>query len=127
MTHQRPHGTELAALLHRGEQVTRAHHRLSALIQELLTAAAQAGDVRDDVAPDELASYCLNALAAAGSAPSEAAVHRLVAVTLAGLRPGVDQPAPRQRRPRRPGGRAHTSAAIPDPAATGRDRPHVTP
>ena len=46
-----------------------------------------AGDVRDDVAPDELASYCLHALAAAGDLPSEDAGRRLVAVTLAGLRP----------------------------------------
>jgi len=34
----------------------------------------------------ELAAYCLHALAA-GTLPSEAAVERLVAVTLAGLRP----------------------------------------
>jgi AcrR family transcriptional regulator len=37
--------------------------------------------------PAELASYCLHALAAAASLPSKAAVHRLVAVTLAGLDP----------------------------------------
>jgi AcrR family transcriptional regulator len=35
----------------------------------------------------ELASYCLPALAAAGSLPSEAAVRRLVKVTLDALRP----------------------------------------
>ncbi len=56
------------------------------LICDLLTQGAEAGEVRDDVAPDELATYCLYALAAASSLPSEAAVHRLVAVTLAGLR-----------------------------------------
>jgi hypothetical protein len=39
------------------------------------------------VAPDELASHCLHALAAAGSLPSKSAVRRLVTVTLAGLRP----------------------------------------
>jgi len=49
--------------------------------------AAQAGDLRDDVAPDELAAYCLHALSAASVAGSKAAVQRLVAVTLAGLRP----------------------------------------
>lgn len=43
------------------------------------------GDVRDDVAPDELANYCLHALTAASSLPSKAAVRRLVAVTVAGL------------------------------------------
>jgi hypothetical protein len=45
------------------------------------------GDLRDDVAPDELASYCLHALTAASSLPSKAAVRRLVNVILAGLRP----------------------------------------
>lgn len=87
MTYERPHGTELAALLHRGEHVARAQQRLSDLIRDLLTEAAKTGDLRDDVAPDELASYCLHALTAASSLPSKAAVHRLVTVTLAGLRP----------------------------------------
>jgi AcrR family transcriptional regulator len=82
------HAAELGALLHRDEHVNMAHQHLSALIRDLLIEGLQAGDVRDDVAPDELASYCLYALAAAGSLPSEAAVHRLVSVTLAGLRPG---------------------------------------
>jgi AcrR family transcriptional regulator len=45
------HGTELAALLHRGEHVARAQQQLSDLIRDLLTEAAETGDVRDDVAP----------------------------------------------------------------------------
>jgi hypothetical protein len=57
------------------------------LIRDLLIEAAKTGNVRDDVAPRELASYCLHALAAASGLPSKAAVRRLVAVTLAGLRP----------------------------------------
>jgi AcrR family transcriptional regulator len=81
------HGTRLAALLHRGEHVARAQQQLSELIRDLLRAGAQTGVFRDDVAPDELASYCLHALAAAASLPSRAAVHRLVQVTLAGVRP----------------------------------------
>jgi AcrR family transcriptional regulator len=82
------HGTEeLAALLHRGEHVAHAQQQLIDLFRDLLTEAAATGDVRDDAAPDELASYCLHALSAAGTLPSEAAVRRLVAVTLAGLRP----------------------------------------
>ncbi len=80
------HASELAALLHRGEHVARAQQHLSDLIRDLLTEGAETGDIRDDVAPDELASYCLYALAAASSLPSEAAVRRLVAVTLAGVR-----------------------------------------
>jgi AcrR family transcriptional regulator len=80
------HGTELAALLHRGEHVARAQRHLSDLIRDLLIEAGETGDVRDDIAPDELASYCLHALTAAGSLPSKAAVGRLVTVTVAGLR-----------------------------------------
>jgi AcrR family transcriptional regulator len=80
------HGTELAAMLHRGEHVARAQHQLRDFIRDLLTEGAETGDLRDDVAPDELASYCLHALTAASSLPSKAAVRRLVAVTLAGLR-----------------------------------------
>jgi AcrR family transcriptional regulator len=79
--------TELAAFLHRDEHVARAQRRLRDMIRDLLTEGAETGDLRDDVAPDELASYCLNALTAAGSLPSKAAVRRLVMVTLAGLRP----------------------------------------
>lgn len=81
------HGTELAALLHRGEHVARAQQHLSDLIEDLLTKGAEAGDLRGDVAPHELASYCLHALTAASSLPSKAAVRRLVDVTLAGLQP----------------------------------------
>jgi hypothetical protein len=79
----------LATLLHRGEQVARAQQELRAMIQDLLTEGAEAGEVRDDVAADELANYCLHALEGASSVPSKAAVRRLVTVTLAGLRPGA--------------------------------------
>ena len=49
--------TELAALLHRHTQVADAQQHLRATIRDLLTEAIEAGDVRDDVTPDELASY----------------------------------------------------------------------
>jgi AcrR family transcriptional regulator len=81
------HGTELAGLLHRGEHVARAELQLKHFMRDLLVEGAKNGDLRDDVAPDELASYCLHALEAASSLPSKAAVRRLVAVTLAGLQP----------------------------------------
>jgi AcrR family transcriptional regulator len=84
--HRARHGTpQLGALLHRGENVTRAQQQLVDLFRDVLTDAAAAGHLPDEVAPEELAHYCLHALSAAGSLPSEAAVHRLVAVTLAGL------------------------------------------
>jgi AcrR family transcriptional regulator len=79
-------GDPLAAMLHRGEHVAEARRRLRGFVRELLAEGAQAGEVRDDVAPDELACYCLHALTAAAGLPSEAAVKRLVAVTMTGLR-----------------------------------------
>ncbi len=81
------HGTELAALLHRGEHVARAQQQLRNFIGDLLAEGAKTGDLRDDVAPGELASYCIHALTAASTLPSKAAVRRLVTVTMAGLRP----------------------------------------
>src|SRR5262249_19629965 len=83
------HDTELAALLHRGEHIMRAQQELHDFITGLITEGAAAGDIRDDVTPGELAAYCLHALTAAGGVPSQAAVQRLVAVTLAGLRPAA--------------------------------------
>ena len=82
---QEQHVSELAALLHRGHHVARAQQELTALVRALLSEAADAGDLRNDVSPEELTSYCLHALTAAGGLRSKAAVHRLVAVTLAGL------------------------------------------
>jgi AcrR family transcriptional regulator len=85
ISHQH-HGSELAAVLHRGEHVARARRHLRDFIRDLLTDGARTGDIRDGVAPDELASYCLHALAAANDLPSKAAVRRLVTVILTGLR-----------------------------------------
>jgi AcrR family transcriptional regulator len=85
-SHEHP-GPELAALLHRGVHVTGAQQQVHDMIRDVLTEAAETGDIRDDVAAEELASYCLHALTAASSLPSKAAVRRLVTVTLAGLRP----------------------------------------
>lgn len=84
------HGTELAALLHRDDHLRRAEQHLSDLIRSLLIEGTRAGDIRNDVVPEELTSYCIFALAAAKSMPSEAAVGRLVEVTMAGLRPTSD-------------------------------------
>jgi AcrR family transcriptional regulator len=79
--------TDLAAFFHRDEQVPRARQQLRRMIRDLLAEAARTGHIRNDVTPDEVASYCLHALAAASSSPSKAAVRRLVTVILAGLRP----------------------------------------
>ncbi|OJF11185.1 TetR/AcrR family transcriptional regulator [Couchioplanes caeruleus] len=82
--HRQPAG-ELAAGLHRGAHVAHAHQHLRDFVTSLIRDAAAAGDVRSDIAPDELAAYCLHALGAAAGL-SDAAVARLVAVTYDGLR-----------------------------------------
>jgi AcrR family transcriptional regulator len=79
--------SELAALLHRGQHVVRAEVHLRDFIKKLVIEGAKSGELRDDVAPGELASYCLHALSAASSLPSKVAVRRLVSITMAGLRP----------------------------------------
>jgi AcrR family transcriptional regulator len=86
ITHDRPHGTELAVAVHRGEHLANAQQQLLGLFEDLIADAANTGEVRNDVPPTELAGYCLHALQATSSLHSEAAVHRLVTVTLAGLR-----------------------------------------
>jgi AcrR family transcriptional regulator len=80
------HDNDLAALLHRGAHVAHAEQHLKALLRGLLSEAAAAGDIRKDVPPDELATYCLHSLTAAGRLASKPAVQRLVKVTMAGLR-----------------------------------------
>jgi AcrR family transcriptional regulator len=79
------HDTEVVNFLHRDEKIAQAQHQLHDMVRGLLVEGARTGHLRDDVAPDELASYCLHALTAASILPSKAAVHRLVTVTLAGL------------------------------------------
>jgi AcrR family transcriptional regulator len=88
--HQRLHehrGSEIDALVHREEHVGRVQRRLNDFFRDLLAAGVKTGDVRKDVAPEELARYCIHALEAAGGLPSKTAVRRLVAVTLSGVRP----------------------------------------
>lgn len=82
------HGAqELGALLHRGEHVAQAQQQLHNMFRDLLTEVTSSGGLRDDVPVEELASYCIHALTAAGSLPSEDAIPRLVAVTLDALGP----------------------------------------
>jgi AcrR family transcriptional regulator len=81
-------GSTLAAQLHRGAHVLGARARLHDLLRELLLEAAHAGELREDVPPEELATFVLAALSAAGQLRSPDAVRRLVDVVLAGLRRG---------------------------------------
>jgi len=81
------HTTEMAALMHRGEEVARAEQQLHRMVLDLLRDATATGDVRDDVPPEELVGYLLHALTAANGLSSDAALRRLVGFTLAGIRP----------------------------------------
>ncbi|WP_350276420.1 TetR/AcrR family transcriptional regulator [Kribbella sp. HUAS MG21] len=86
--HRTRHGVDgLEGVLHRAVDGVRGVDRLHALFTDVLRDAAGAGAVRSDVAPGELASYCVHALAAAGHVPSKPAVERLVGVVVAGLAP----------------------------------------
>lgn len=82
-----PHGEDLAILLHSDEQVADAQRKLHAMFRDIVTEAVASGDVRGDIAPAEIAGYCIHALDAARHAPSTEAVARLVDLTLAGVRP----------------------------------------
>lgn len=83
------HDTELASLVHRADHVNDAYSQLHAFIRNLLTQAAAMGEIRSDVGSSELASYCLSAVTPMEKLPSKAAVHRLVQIVLAGLRPDL--------------------------------------
>ena len=87
LSHRGPghHDSELARFLHRDQHVAHAEQQVHDLIRDLIDASAAAGDVRADVSPHELATYCLHAVGAAGALTSKAAVRRLVTVTLSGL------------------------------------------
>ena len=86
---QQHHGSEVALLLHRGDHVSNAHQQVTTLVRDIVREGADFGVFRTDVAADELAAYCVHAMAAAAQLRSKAAVRRLVSVTIAGLRPSV--------------------------------------
>jgi AcrR family transcriptional regulator len=76
-----------ADLLHRDDRLGRAQREVHEMIRDLLAAAAREGRVRDDVPPDELASYCVHALGGGDAQLTKASIRRLVAVTMDALRP----------------------------------------
>lgn len=90
------HDADLEAVLHRDHQVEHARDKVRALVSELIADDASAGRVRSDTPPDELAAYCIHAVSAAAELTSQAAVRRLLAVTLAGLRPDREQRSARR-------------------------------
>nr|WP_221333677.1 TetR/AcrR family transcriptional regulator [Nocardia transvalensis] len=86
---QRSHmyGAEVATLMQTNERVAESQQQLHHLLRDVIAEAAEAGAVRADVNPDELAYYCLFALTAANTVRSAAAMRRLIAVTLQGMKP----------------------------------------
>lgn len=68
----------LSALLHQGDDATRAEQALYELLYELIAAAVGEGAVRDDVPADELARFCLASLRTAQHLSSDDAVRRLL-------------------------------------------------
>jgi AcrR family transcriptional regulator len=79
------HDHPLAPALHGAPHHLEGRRRLGELLTALLRDAAQAGQLRDDIAPAELAVYCINALGAAREAPDAAAAARVADVTADGL------------------------------------------
>jgi AcrR family transcriptional regulator len=75
---------ELAAVLHRSAEVRKLQRQLLDLISGLTGDAAEAGAVRQDVPAEELANYCVHALAAAGNS-STTAIDRLLEVVWTGI------------------------------------------
>jgi len=79
--------SELTEFLHhQGRQVARAEAKLNDLIEALITKGAKAGQLRKDIAAEELTNYCMHALTGAHKLRSKAAVQRLVGVILDGLK-----------------------------------------
>ena len=86
--HRQRHSTEeLGVLLHRGDTVSAAEQELHGLLRELVADALAGGTVRADMDPDELAVFCLHALSAASSAPTQEAADRIADITMDALRP----------------------------------------
>jgi AcrR family transcriptional regulator len=82
---RRRHGDEeLAAVLHRSAKVRKLQRQLLDLISGLVAEAAASGAVRQDVPAEELASYCVHALAAAGNS-STMAIDRLLNLVWTGI------------------------------------------
>ena len=84
--HRGAHPGDLASFLHRGTPLEPSQRQLLALVTDLIKQAAAAGAVRADIAPGQLASYALHALAAANDLPTDASVHQLVALVIDALR-----------------------------------------
>jgi AcrR family transcriptional regulator len=78
--------SDLAASLHQAGHVATAQQHLHHFIGDLIAEGVLTGALRNDIPPQELASYCLHALTAVQTLTAEDAIERLIAVILDGLR-----------------------------------------
>lgn len=85
-THFRRQGSEIAAMLHADDQVRAASQHLHEAVASLLDRGAAAGEFRDDVPADELATFCLAAVEGASQAKSQASTSRLVELAISAVR-----------------------------------------
>ena len=76
---------DMTALLHRSAHSGHSRDQVHALMTDVIRAAGDAGHVRTDIPPDELATFCLHALGAARSLDRDESHERLVRVTLQAL------------------------------------------
>ncbi|MGL5810007.1 MAG: TetR/AcrR family transcriptional regulator [Nocardioides sp.] len=96
MIHQH-HSTALSHHLAGAPHVTGAHGQIRAFLADVVVSAANAGGVRRDIKPVEIADYLLHALGAAATAVSKAAVERLVQLTLDAIGEPGEAPTARYR------------------------------
>jgi AcrR family transcriptional regulator len=82
---QRGYGVADIATLHQADHVQSARRHLVQLVAHVIEEGARTAAFRDDVSPNELAEYCVHALAASRELSSKVAVRRLVNLTLDAL------------------------------------------
>ncbi|MFY9633985.1 MAG: TetR/AcrR family transcriptional regulator [Cellulosimicrobium cellulans] len=95
------HCDAVAVRLHQGVHASRAQQHLRGFLAELVQEGVKEDVFRSDVAPEELAAFCLHALAAADGMTSDESVLKLVGVTLDALN-STQIPDAQQRTPNPP-------------------------
>ncbi|NIJ03330.1 AcrR family transcriptional regulator [Paenarthrobacter ilicis] len=86
------HGSDQAVRLHARPHVGHAEEHLNRFLADLLADGVKEGTIRNDAAPEALATYCIHALGAAVKMAPVAA-QQLVVITMSGLRPEAKRPA----------------------------------
>ena len=82
---QQHRGSQIAAVVHRDDHDHGPRTKLTDFVSTLIADAAEAGQVRQDVPPKELAVYAVSAVQAAHQLSSRVATERLIQTITAGL------------------------------------------